>query len=1153
MSEKELKFKRLDIKALAQVQFEKFKGVTKNTFVKITNLSIKDVRKIFLKIILEFSSVIISLTIIWLAALGILMNRPSVDLTFVKPHYEHWFSEAFEGKTTKIDSYSAKWDQSRSIVQIHAQGIHINSGSGASQTIDHVIGSFRIKDTLWATPELVSLNITGGSLTVMRAADRRMQISLGTPEASGNVGALWKSETGTASRNLFGQIEDITVNTADIYFEDRLNGLELEFQNIDGTYSLIGDNIVFDAGGVLIMDANSQAVFSLEVHTQSDLKSIKANLDVNNLVPARIAPARGPIAVLSRLEAPIDLNAAVITGTNTGVEDLQFSFIAGAGALQTGTTFKPFSRARIEAHYDAMEKNIEVQALEIESEALDLKAGGYIQNTIGGITGLITQPISFTANIFSARLNPGRRFEGPLTLKPSTLSGTLDINFSKIFFDTLKLDFGSFQTDLSTGMQRDKAGFVTSVTADGVINGVMDKGQLLGFWPNDFALGARNWIRDSLQTGKISNLKIFADLDSEDIQNQQIADEHLNIKFDVHDGEVRYMRKMPWLRNAVGNGELQGNNAKFFVSSGSVDGLDITQGLVTIPKLSPHGGDFTIELYGNGPVNEMLRVSNFPPFEFSKNYGLDPSSFGGIGKIRLVVTRPLLEFFDQNRILYALSGEFKDVSIPVGVAGFNLNDGNLSLHADKNGIEISGPIQLGKWQTRLDWLKPLEITNTPAKYTLIGAISRDDLDAFGFGFRRNFGGEIGLHISGEGDGLAIQEADIFANFDQAEVNIGNFWHKPTGSKGNLSGRIIFANDGGSRFENVSVKSKGLDIQGNIALASDMRLISLNLPTVKIDQLLDATIVSKPMSDELLSVSIMGDYLNIETWANQVLNTQSSSLELPIELNAHLTKLKLNENYELTNARAQFSHNGDAITNALLSGYMKEGSFLTSIISNDVTQDRDIKIEIPDASLATLAFLGQENIKGGDLKINGKLPPAGEKGSLKGQVSLQNFTLIHAPAFTQILSLASLQGMADTLSGSGLKFNDMTLQFAMKDGEIKIRDGRASGPALGLTGEGNIDIANNTVDFNGVLVPSYSVNSILGDIPVLGNIMVGKKGEGMFALNYSVKGPFAQTQISVNPLSALTPGFLRRVFDVDRDKIEDPNIADLIKEQEKKDE
>ena len=102
--------------------------------------------------------------------------------------------------------------------------------------------------------------------------------------------------------------------------------------------------------------------------------------------------------------------------------------------------------------------------------------------------------------------------------------------------------------------------------------------------------------------------------------------------------------------------------------------------------------------------------------------------------------------------------------------------------------------------------------------------------------------------------------------------------------------------------------------------------------------------------------------------------------------------------------------------------------------------------------------------------------------------------------------------------------------------MKLREARASGPALGLTAGGNLNFSSKSVDLNGVLVPSYSVNSVLGDVPLLGDIIVGKKGEGMFALNYDVKGEFSKTQVSVNPLSALTPGFLRRIFDTEREDI-----------------
>ena len=110
---------------------------------------------------------------------------------------------------------------------------------------------------------------------------------------------------------------------------------------------------------------------------------------------------------------------------------------------------------------------------------------------------------------------------------------------------------------------RNDAGELTSVTADGSINGVLNSTQLLGFWPNDFALGARNWIVNSMQGGEISNLKVHAAFDQNDIVNRQIANKHLNIKFDVTKGEVRYMRKMPWLRNATGYGGFARQSGQF--------------------------------------------------------------------------------------------------------------------------------------------------------------------------------------------------------------------------------------------------------------------------------------------------------------------------------------------------------------------------------------------------------------------------------------------------------------------------------------------------------------------------------------------------------------------------------------------------------------
>lgn len=206
--------------------------------------------------------------------------------------------------------------------------------------------------------------------------------------------------------------------------------------------------------------------------------------------------------------------------------------------------------------------------------------------------------------------------------------------------------------------------------------------------------------------------------------------------------------------------------------------------------------------------------------------------------------------------------------------------------------------------------------------------------------------------------------------------------------------------------------------------------------------------------------------------------------------------------------------------------------------------REVDVDIPDASEAAFAFLGLDNISGGRLQIKAQLPPVGQKGTLNGVAEVEDFKLVEAPILAQMLSVASLQGIFDTLSGEGLKFREFTVPFSLQGSELSLRNARVSGPALGMTGAGEIDFVERTLDLDGVLVPAYTANSILGDIPVIGDIFVGKKGEGIFALSYTVKGRFDKSQIAVNPLSALTPGILRGIFRTKRDELPEDVVAEI---------
>ncbi|MEE9347795.1 MAG: AsmA-like C-terminal domain-containing protein, partial [Robiginitomaculum sp.] len=157
------------------------------------------------------------------------------------------------------------------------------------------------------------------------------------------------------------------------------------------------------------------------------------------------------------------------------------------------------------------------------------------------------------------------------------------------------------------------------------------------------------------------------------------------------------------------------------------------------------------------------------------------------------------------------------------------------------------------------------------------------------------------------------------------------------------------------------------------------------------------------------------------------------------------------------------------------------------------------------------------------------------GGLSGTANMKKFKVVDAPVFARILSLASLQGLGEILSGDGMNFDTLTAPFEFEDGLLMLGESRANGSAIGLTARGSIDFDEKAMDLDGVIVPAYTLNSVLGKVPILGDIVVGKEGEGIFALNYSLDGPFHKTQVSVNPLSAFTPGFLRQIFQPTKQK------------------
>ena len=146
------------------------------------------------------------------------------------------------------------------------------------------------------------------------------------------------------------------------------------------------------------------------------------------------------------------------------------------------------------------------------------------------------------------------------------------------------------------------------------------------------------------------------------------------------------------------------------------------------------------------------------------------------------------------------------------------------------------------------------------------------------------------------------------------------------------------------------------------------------------------------------------------------------------------------------------------------------------------------------------------------------------------LKIDNFKIQEIPILAKLLTLASLQGIADLLTGEGIRFTDFEMKFSNKDKLMTIQEMYAIGPAISILMDGYIE-SDKLISLRGTLVPATTINRTISSIPIIGNILVGKKvGEGVFGVSFKVKGPPKNPETTVNPIKTLTPRFITRTLE-----------------------
>ena len=270
-------------------------------------------------------------------------------------------------------------------------------------------------------------------------------------------------------------------------------------------------------------------------------------------------------------------------------------------------------------------------------------------------------------------------------------------------------------------------------------------------------------------------------------------------------------------------------------------------------------------------------------------------------------------------------------------------------------------------------------------------------------------------------------------------------------------------------------------------------------------------------------SFNADYL-IENLFNSD-NKNTLNLNKNFDLNIDIKKIYLDKNYELNMLNGNFNFNNNKVEKANLEGsFLNKEKFKFTINTKDNNKVTTLFSDNAEPFLKKYKFI--KGFKNGHLDFYSVNNGTRSISTLK----IYDFNLKELPILTKILTLASLQGIADILSGEGITFNEFEMNFKSEKNGITIDEIYAIGPAISILMDGYY-IEDELISLRGTLVPATTINKFVGSIPVLGKILVGNKtGEGVFGVSFKIKGSPKNPKTSVNPIKTLTPRFITRTLE-----------------------
>jgi len=1097
---------------------------------------------------LEAIAVLFALMLFAGGALVWRLSQGPMELDFLLSDAQSRLADAFEGDLVSLSSLEARFDTESGLLIFSARDVTVAEVGGNIVTRAPLIEAGFGLDTLLAgqiAPS--SITIEGGAISIVRREDGAVGAGLGSPDrvaqdarppGSGrDVDALLELLRNPDDNALLGELTNVSVRSASVRVVDELNHLDWYIDQAELHLDRNSDRLQADLSGRFATTAGFAPV-AMRVEAGADLNTFLLEARAENLSPRAIAPMSGPFASAGNINAPISVEMFASASRSEGVRAASLNLTVGEGQLGRGPEAQSIRGLTASVEYEPIDGAIRINELQIDTDRLTTEINGRIFD-MREFDDAFPRRWSYDFEVAEGRLDLGGVFEVPPTWNGFELAGEMNARDLEIGFDQLTANLGPVTASLS-GMARlrqvEDGRWLPDLQLTGPIEGDVSPDLVLRYWPVELAEGARRWIEESIITARGFNAHFDLDLNAEALVAARMDNERMALSFAFDDAAFRYISTMTPVTGASGRATLFGNSFVLSLDHGMIGETPIRNGYVDIPRLNPRGAIATFGGEATAQAQAVLALIDEPPLNLVSDYGLDPSTISGHGDIRFEIQRAMLDDVPVEDVGFDIRAEFVDVTMNTGIRDLVLSNGDVLLTATPQAVEVAGDAELVGAATRIRWVETLGLADgePSTQLELDARLDAIALDRLGVPLRRYLDGMVDLRLQTIGEALEFDTVTLAADLRDARVEWpGGLFIKPDGETARADADLSFDDDGTLIVERFVMEADGLAVEASAQFAADGRLLAANASRLFLDGYIEATgTASRPMGSEgPLAFELDGAFFDATGLLPTLTDfSGAGGVPPPLGLSVAFDEVQVTDATRYNDVRIDW-RSGEADGELLtVRAETPEGGFALDLNSEPQGR-RQIALNAPDFGEFLRLLDLYDNVAGGSLSIAGSTPPPGLEGRTEFHIESGAFTVIRMPVLARVLAAGSLPGLAALLSGDeGISFDVLQADVVIEEGNINISEARANGPSLGVTTDGTINMVQDRLALDGVLAPSYGLNSFIGNLPLVGEALVSRPGEGVIGITFSAEGPFDQPTVIANPLSVLAPGLLRRLFE-----------------------